>query len=183
MEAFTPAVAGVLGVGLAVIAERLVARGPRRTALAAIVAAGVLLAPLSTAVRVVRSGAEDSQTLGAMPAAQVASLRRYLHVHQRGTRYEVATSDTIVGGPLVVVDGEPIVPLTSWFGRPLTSAARLRALVRSGQVRHVLLAETGCAWPTAPSCARAARWAIAHGRDVSSAAGLGANRVLLELHA
>jgi hypothetical protein len=116
-----------------------------------------------------------------MPAAQVASLHRYLAGHQQGVRYELAASRTTIAAPLIARSGQPVLMLTSWMGQPLEPAAALAAKVRSGQVRHLLLDETGCAVHNAASCAPATRWAIAHGTDVSRAAGLAPGRVLLRL--
>ncbi|WP_445152203.1 glycosyltransferase family 39 protein [Baekduia sp. Peel2402] len=186
-EAFTPAVAAGLGIG-AVVAITTVARRQRWPAPVASLLLGalttaVLAWPLATSAHLARAGVEDSQTLGAFPPAEVAALSRYLQGHQHGARYEVATADTIVGAPLVARDGRPIVVLTSWFGRPFTPPERLAALVRAGDVRYVLLDSLKCDGAKAPACAPSVRWAIAHGTDVSSAAGLGAERILLRVRA
>ena len=187
MEVFTPAVAAGLGVGVVVVIGALARRrrwsaGVRR-ALIVTVATGLLAWPMATSVALSSGGAEDSQTLGAMPGAQVDGLSHYLAAHQRGVRYEVATSDPVIAAPLIVRDARPVLMLTSWLGRPLTTPAELAALVRAGAVRHVLLAETGCRTLAAPSCAPAVRWALAHGTDISRAAGLGPGRILLRLEA
>jgi hypothetical protein len=58
--------------------------------------------------------------------------------------------------------------LTSLYGRPLLDAARLKALVTTGQVRYVL-GRPACA---ANGCQDVVRWARAHTHDVSAAAGL-----------
>lgn len=185
MEAFTPAVAAGLGVGLTVVVGAIARRrgwsAGARLGLVATLATGLLAWPLATSVALSSGGAEDSQTLGAMPGAQVDALSRYLATHQRGLHYEIATSDPIIAAPLIVRDARPVLMLTSWAGQPLTSPAALAALVRTGAVHHVLLAETGCRTRTAPSCAPAVRWALAHGTDVSAAAGLGPGRILLRL--
>ncbi len=73
--------------------------------------------------------------------------------------------------------------LTSWRGRPLTSRSELMAKVRTGQVRHLLLDETGCPERGAPSCAPAALWALAHSTDVTADAGLKPGRILVRLDA
>jgi hypothetical protein len=73
--------------------------------------------------------------------------------------------------------------LTSWLGRPFTTAATLEHLVRRGDVRYLLLAELGCRSPSAPSCSPAAQWAVRHSTDVSREAGLGPSRTLLRLSA
>jgi 4-amino-4-deoxy-L-arabinose transferase-like glycosyltransferase len=185
LEAFSPAVAAVIGVGLTYLVGTVARRrgwSPARRGVAvALAAAAILAVPLVGSAQIARSGARDSQTLGAMPAAQVESLHRYLAAHQNGVRYELAASRTTIAAPLIVRDGRPVLMLTSWMGRPLGSAADFAAKVRAGQVRHLLLDETGCAVHAAASCSPAARWGIAHGTDVSRAAGLGPGLVLLRL--
>jgi hypothetical protein len=116
-----------------------------------------------------------------MPAAQLASLERYLATHQRGVRYELATSHATIAAPLIVRDARPTLVLTSWRGQPFVSAADLAAKVRSGQVQHLLLDETGCTAPGMPSCAPAMRWALAHATDVSAAAGVRPKYTLVRL--
>ena len=187
MEAFTPSVAGALGIGLAGTVGMLARkRGWAPVTAAVVVAAltaGLLAWPLVTSLRLARSGAEDSQTLGAFPRGEVASLSRYLRAHQGSGRYELASADTIIAGPIVARDGRPVLMLTSWLGRPFTTAATLEHLVRRGDVRYLLLAELGCRSPSAPSCSPAAQWAVRHSTDVSREAGLGPSRTLLRLSA
>jgi 4-amino-4-deoxy-L-arabinose transferase-like glycosyltransferase len=187
LEAFTPAVAGVLGIAVtwlvADVARRRDWRASTATAATAVSLAAILALPLAGSVGIATTGRWNGQTLGAMPAAQVESLHRYLAAHQRGVRYEMASSRTTIAAPLIVRDKRPVLMLTSWFGKPLASAADLAAKVRSGQVRHLLLDETGCGAARAASCSAAARWATAHGTDVSRAAGLGKGLVLLRLDA
>ena len=185
LEAFTPSVAGALGIGLVGAVGVLAGKrgwAPRTAALvSAVLAAGVLAWPLATSVQVARAGTEDSQTLGAFPGREVASLSRYLRAHQGDGRYELASADTIIAGPIVARDGRPVLMLTSWLGRPLTTAAGLEHLVRRGDVRYLLLAELGCRFRLAPSCSPAAQWAVRHSTDVSREAGLGPSRILLRI--
>jgi 4-amino-4-deoxy-L-arabinose transferase-like glycosyltransferase len=184
MESFTPAVAALLGIGVAAASAALARRrGSSANGVAIALTALVLAWPAATSLALVRGGAEDSQTLGAMPAGQLDALSGYLRAHGAGARYEVATSDPIIVGPLIAQDAQPVLMLTSWLGQPFTSPERLAALVRTGAVRHVLLAETGCRTTRAPSCAPAIRWALTHGTDVSAAAGLGPTLILLRMSA
>ncbi len=187
MEAFTPSVAAALGIGLAGMVGALARhRGWAPTTAALVVAtlaAGVLAWPLAISVQLARAGTEDSQTLGAFPGGEVASLSRYLRAHQGSASYELASADTISAGPIVARDGRPVLMLTSWLGQPFTTAARLERLVRSGNVRYLLLSEQGCRSRGAPSCSPAAQWAVRHSTDVSRQAGLGPSRILLRLSA
>ena len=109
MEAFTPSVAAALGIGLAGMVGALARhRGWAPTTAALVVAtlaAGVLAWPLAISVQLARAGTEDSQTLGAFPGGEVASLSRYLRAHQGSASYELASADTISAGPIVARDG------------------------------------------------------------------------------
>jgi 4-amino-4-deoxy-L-arabinose transferase-like glycosyltransferase len=176
-EAFTPAVAAIFGIGLVWLVQGLARRRDWSRAFASaviVVSLGGLLAwPLATSARVARTGAYDSQTLGALPAAQVESLHAYLATHQRGTRYELAASSAVLAGPLIIRDGQPVVVLTSWSGQPFVSLASLKAKVARGELRYALL-DPGIDAP-------AVRWAFAHGADVSAAAGLFAGPRLVRL--
>jgi 4-amino-4-deoxy-L-arabinose transferase-like glycosyltransferase len=177
LEAFTPAVAATCGIALVWLVRGLARRRDWGAAFTgtviAVSLAAVLAWPLSTSARLARTGAYDSQTLGALPAAQVESVHAYLATHQHGTRYEFAASSAVVAGPLIVRDGQPVVVLASWQGRPFVSLAALQAKVARGEVRYALL-DPGIDAP-------AVRWAFAHGADVSAAAGLYAGPRLVRL--
>jgi len=101
LEAFTPAAA--LGIGLVlVVADFACRRGwaPQWTSrLVAVLAAARLIWPFTTSVRLIQAGTEDSQRLGAIPAAQVDLLSRYLSAHQSGVRYQLASSRTTIAAP------------------------------------------------------------------------------------
>ncbi|MDX6726543.1 MAG: hypothetical protein QOK49_1348 [Baekduia sp.] len=217
LEAATPAIAAVVGVGLA----RLVtaAEQHRRLGSAALVAAvaavavgGILLAsPPATAVVVAltavggcaavagtRSGPQRSTALAvlalvavlAVPTAgavtvakqhqsnaglplntdpaRLAALSAYLIAHQGNGRYEVLSPNVVRAAPLIIRDARPVLMLTSLYGRPLLTTAQLQHLVATGQVRYGLLDSVSCA---STGCAPVVRWARAHARDVSAAAG------------
>ena len=220
LEAVTPAIAGVLGVGVALLAGRagrgrgpaialaagaavvalagvalvrpptwatlaalagagacaVLAAAPRRTAaaLAACALVAALGVPLASSVTVAREHRSNAGL--ALEAPPVLSA--FLISHQGGARYEVASATVFRSSPLIVRDGRPILMLTSYQGRPLLSAARLAQLVAAGDVRYILLGSGDCA-PT--GCAPVVRWAHAHARDVSRAAGVGPPGTLFEL--
>jgi hypothetical protein len=176
VEAFTPAVAATLGVGVAALGGLAGRRhGP---ALAAAAAVALLVAPLSTAAAIARSGIDDSARLGTLAPAQAARIEAYLRAHRgRGALASVSASKP---ASLIALDGRPVVVLNDVGGVPLVRLSRLRSLVRHRRVRYVLMgAGCGPRVPrTAPDCSLTARWAHAHGTDVSRAAGLGRRRVL-----
>ena len=175
-EAFTPAVAGSLGVGVVLAAQAASARWGRPRAWsigAAALLAIVLAVPAATSVSAVARGSTDSGRPGGMAAGRVASLSAYLRAHQGNARYEVASLSAAKAGPLVVQDARPVLILTSLYGRPLVSVPKLAAAVRSGQVRYAL-AGANCtpgSGDRLAGCSAQAQWLRAHGTDVSRAAG------------
>ncbi len=107
-----------------------------------------------------------------MPAARAAALSRFLRARQGGARYEFASLSATKAGPLVVRDARPVLILTSLYGQPLVSTARLAQVVRDGQVRYALTGASCTAGSDRlTGCSAQARWIRAHGTDVSLAAG------------
>ncbi|MGN6188452.1 MAG: hypothetical protein ACTHOE_06100, partial [Conexibacter sp.] len=162
---------------------RLRARLPAQ-ALLALALAGLLVVPAAEAVRLAGGHVADGGDPGALPARELAHLSAYLSAHRGGARYEVATMAAASAGALIARDGQPVLVLTTAYGRPLVSPHQLAAAVRAGQVRYVLAGGAHCvrgAPRDRTGCAPAVEWARAHGRDVSRAAGL-RPRLLLRLH-
>ena len=88
--------------------------------------------------------------------------------------------------PLVISDARPILPLTSFGGRPLTSVGEVSAAVRSGAVRYGLVAPRRCDQgrnATAAGCVPAAVWIRQHGIDVTGAVGLTGRGAPVPAHA
>ena len=174
ISAAPPAAVIIAVAGIAIAATGLaVRRSPRRLATApALLAVGalvaVLAAPTAGAIHVVRQGSSNSGRPGAMPAATLGPLSRYLRAHQGGARYEVASSAVAKAGPLIARDGRPVLMLTSLYDRPLLTPAQLSSHVRRGDVRYVLLGSGTCS----RRCPGVVRWAMTHARDVSRQAGL-----------
>jgi hypothetical protein len=173
LEAFAPAVAGTLGVGVVMLARRL--RAPAWAAAAVLVL--LLAIPAQQSLAVVRAGASDSGHIGAMPAAEVATLSRYLLAHDRGARYEVASATAVKAAALIARDGQPVLVLDALAHQPILSAARLRSAVRHGEARYLLMT-SGCG---AGRCGPAVAWAVSHGRDVTRQAGLPGRGLLYAL--
>jgi hypothetical protein len=190
VEAFTPAVAAMLGLGVGWLASlrgnlRLAAAAPvaQTGARLALLAATLTLLAVELAVSVQALGGHtsDAGNVGALPSGELRALSAYLRAHQGGARYEVAAGAATSVASLIVRDGRPVMMLTTYAGRPFTSVARLRELVAQGEVRYAFL-DSACGPRSAPAtagstpatagCAPAARWVRAHGADVSSRAGL-----------
>jgi hypothetical protein len=220
LEAVTPAIAGTLGVGVALLAARAGRRRAPAITLAggaAIVAvAGVaLVRPPAWATVAALAGACACMALAAArrrpPAALVTyalvaalsvplaasvavarqhksnaglaleaprALSTFLISHQGRARYEVASATVFRASPLIVRDGRPVLMLTSYRGRPLLSVARFKQLVAAGDVRYILMGPGDCA---PAGFAPVLRWAHAHARDISSAAGVWPPGTLFEL--
>lgn len=178
LESFTPAVAGMFGIGVAWVAGT-----GNRLRLLAIPLSALLAIPLATSVEAVEDRTSDAGNVGALSAVEQRALSTYLRTHQGSARYEVAAGAATTVASLIVQDGRPVVMLTSYNGLPLISVAQLKALISSGAVRYAFLASQchpGTPRTTA-GCAPAARWVQEHGEDVSRQAGLSATGVLWRL--
>jgi 4-amino-4-deoxy-L-arabinose transferase-like glycosyltransferase len=159
------ALAGAAGCGIVAAARAW----PRRTtALAVLGLVAVLAVPASAAVTVARQHRSDAGVPLRTSPTRLAALSSFLIAHQSGARYEVASPSVVRAAPLIIRDARPVLMLTSLHGRPLLDAARLEQLVATGQVRYALLGRASC---SSRGCAPAVRWARAHSRDVSAAAG------------
>jgi 4-amino-4-deoxy-L-arabinose transferase-like glycosyltransferase len=134
----------------------------------------LLAIPLWSSLRVVRENVSDTNRLGVLHPGELQPLSTYLRAHQGSAYYEAAFDSGTKMGELVVDDARPILVLTTLNGRVFTSVARLRALAAAGKVRYAFIDE-GCgphSPPTDPDCSAPARWVVAHGTDVSKAAGM-----------
>jgi hypothetical protein len=185
LEVLAPAIAGVFGIALTLVAVRVARLFPairdhrRRVAaaFATAVAALALAAPAAQSVALAGSATGDGGTLGALPPATLARLSPYLESHQGSARYEFAVGEAHLAGPLIAADARPVMVLAGTPYHQLIGSHRLAAAVRSGAVRYVLLADTTRSRPVRPSLhahtarGRMAAWVRGHGVDVSRQAG------------
>ncbi len=168
------AVAAALLLAVLVASGRLRERVPSQAFLA-LALVGLLAVPTEAAIRIAGSHASDGGEPGAMPTSQLTRLSAYLSAHRHGTRYEFATMAAASAGALIAHDAQPVLVLTSAYGRPLLTPHQLVAAVRAGRVRYVLAGGARCARGKSherTGCAPVVEWARAHGRDVSRAAGV-----------
>jgi 4-amino-4-deoxy-L-arabinose transferase-like glycosyltransferase len=175
LDAFAPAVAGALGVGVVALGRRL--RAPGWATVVALVA--LLAIPAQQSLAVVRHAASDSGHIGGMPATEVAALSRYLRAHNRGARDEVASATAVKAAALIAHDGRPVLMLDALARQPILPSARLRSAVRHREVRYLLMT-SGC---RAGRCGPAVAWALRIGRDVTRQAGLPGRGLLYALPA
>ena len=178
VESFTPAVAGMFGIGVG-----WVARASSRARLLAVPLTALLAIPLAASVEAVRDRTTDAGNVGALSGSEQRAVSTYLRAHQGRARYEVAAGSATNIASLIVQDQRPVAMLTTYNGLPLTGVAQLRTLVSRGEVRYAFL-DSACkpgAPKTTAGCAPAARWVRAHGTDVSLEAGLSATGVLWRL--
>jgi 4-amino-4-deoxy-L-arabinose transferase-like glycosyltransferase len=143
------AIIGLVGAAavllVAVVGRRTAARvtGPLTGLVAAFVLVAVLAVPTVQSFSLVRARTADGGALGAMPAPTVAHLSAYLTRHRRHRRYEFASLNAALAGPLIVADGQPVLILAGWPPRTLVPARGLKRAVRAGEVKYVLLSATG----------------------------------------
>jgi 4-amino-4-deoxy-L-arabinose transferase-like glycosyltransferase len=180
VESFTPAVAAMYGIGVAWVARR-----GNRGQLGALLLMALLAIPLVASVQAVRAKTSDAGNVGALGGEEQRLLSSYLLAHQGGARYELAAGEATNVASLIVRDVRPVLMLTTYNGLPLTSVARLKALIARGEVRYAFLNSVCGPHPssTVAGCAPAALWVRAHGTDVSLHAGLHARGVLWRLPA
>jgi 4-amino-4-deoxy-L-arabinose transferase-like glycosyltransferase len=131
-----------------------------------------LVIPLRASIEAIKLKASDAGNVGALRSDELLPLSAYLRAHQGGARYEVAADSPTKIASLVVRDVRPVIVLTSFNARPLTSVATLQRLIAAGEVRYAFL-DSVCG-PNTPrtdaDCAPAALWVRAHGTDVSRTA-------------
>jgi len=169
VESFVPAVAAGFGIGVGLIAS-----SPSRTRWLALPLAALLLWPLVVSVEAVRAKASDAGNVGALAPAEQRALSAYLLAHRGGARYELAAGSATAVASLIVADRLPVLMLTTYDGRPLTTVAQLRRASNRGEVRYAFLSSLCGRHPRATNagCAPAARWVVTHATDVSQAARL-----------
>jgi 4-amino-4-deoxy-L-arabinose transferase-like glycosyltransferase len=143
----------------------------------------VLAIPLSASLRAVRLRVSDAGAVGALPADELLPLSAYLRAHREGARYELAVDSATQAGALIVRDGLPVVVLTTYEARTLTTVAQLKRLIARGEVRYAFLSGLcGRDTPrTNAACSAPALWVRAHATDVSLAAGLPRAKALWRL--
>ncbi len=180
VESFTPAIAVMFGIGVA-----LVAGAGSRVRLLALPLTALLAIPLVASIEAVKDRTTDAGNVGALGAAEQQALSAYLQAHEGSARYEVAAGSATSVASLIVQDRRPVVMLTTYNGLPFTSVAQLKALIARGAVRYAFLDSvcTPAAPKTTAGCAPAALWVRAHATDVSHQAGLRGAGVLWRLPA
>ncbi len=173
----------VLASALGAVALVLLDRAEARVGALALTLVAVLAIPATASVRAVRIHLSDAGIVGSMPASEVRALSSYLRANHAGARYEVAIDSATRGSALIVKDGLPVLVLTTYQGRTLTTVAQLKRLIARREVRYALLNSLcGKHTPrTDAACSEPALWVRAHGRDVSTQAGLTRHGVLWRL--
>jgi 4-amino-4-deoxy-L-arabinose transferase-like glycosyltransferase len=168
----------LIAAGAALALAALVLAARRRLpggALLAVALVALLAVPAASALRLAASRVSDGGEPGAMPSAQLARLGAYLDAHRDGARYQFAVTAAGKAAALIAREGQPVLILTSAYGRPLVTPHRLAAAIRAGQVRYLLTGGSPCVAGQPhdrTGCAAVVRWAKAHARDVSRAAGV-----------
>jgi len=172
----TAGLALIIAIAGAVRLTRLDApiAGPARWLTAGLIIACAMVFPVHESVRLVRAQSNDSLGLAADRPGTTAILSAFLRPRTAEIKYEVAVEEPLSLAPLIIRDQRPILPLTTFGGRPLTTVAALQHAIASGQVRYGLVNNLPCTAATQKKayCAPAAQWIRAHGVDVSVDAGL-----------
>jgi 4-amino-4-deoxy-L-arabinose transferase-like glycosyltransferase len=180
------ALAAALGaLALAAIVRLPGRSSPARSLLApasvlALTLVAVLAIPLSADVTAIDSGVTDAGYVGALPSEEQRILSGFLRAHQGSAHYELAAESATQIGSLIVQDARPVLILTTYAGRVLTTVPELKSLIAQGKVRYAFLAPSCSAHGASsnPACSAPARWIRAHGTDVSLQAGLPHHKTL-----
>ena len=135
-----------------------------RWLLAGLLAAVALVFPAHESLRLIRDHADDSAGLGTLDGGSIQALAR---VPGLGAG-EVAVDEPLGLAPLIVRDLQPILPLTSFAGRPLIGLSALRSAIAAGRVRFGLVARVRCLpADRRAACLPAARWIRSTGTPVT----------------
>jgi hypothetical protein len=169
-----PPLAALAAVAVTALAFARPRASAARSAAAAVALAALLAVPAAVSADIVHTNATDAQRSGAMRADWARSLDRYLTARRGGTRYAFGSIAPAKAAPLIALDPQPVLMLTSYRSRPLVSAAQVKAQVRAGEVRYFVLGRRCTSTLTAhtAACPPAARWVLAHSTDVTRAAGI-----------
>ncbi len=169
---------GALAAGVAGLLAQLRSGGPEASLLGSTAMALTLLAMLAVGVKAdataITNKVSDAGFVGQLPGDEQPQLSAYLRAHKGGAYYEVAAESATSIGSLIVKDALPIDVLTTYNGRVYTSIEKLRHQIAEGKVKFAFL-NTFCgrdSTSTNAACAAPVKWIRAHGRDVSSEAGL-----------
>jgi 4-amino-4-deoxy-L-arabinose transferase-like glycosyltransferase len=167
------------GGALLARAEGRAARGAKWLTAGLVVACAVLF-PVHQSLRVVRLKTSDSIGLATHRSVTERALWTYLEPRSAGTRYELIADEPLALAPLIIHDGRPILPLTSFRGLPVLSLSELKSAIQAGQVRYAVVGRHVCqpAGDHNAACVPTARWIRRNGIDVSSAAGVGGGQRL-----
>ena len=92
----------------------------------------------------------------------------YLVAHQGSAKYLVAASGTQSTASIIIATGKPVVTIGGFTGSdPAPTVAQLAAMVKSGQLKYVLLGEGGGRGGPGGGSNDIATWVKAHGKAVS----------------
>jgi 4-amino-4-deoxy-L-arabinose transferase-like glycosyltransferase len=150
------------------------APGGLRAAALALALASVLAIPVWAAVRAVEDNASDTNRLGVLAQSVLRPLSSYLRAHQGSAYYETVYDSASKMGELVVHDARPVLVLNTANSAVVTPLSRLKREIARGRVRYAVINDI-CGPRVSrenSDCSIAARWIVAHGRNISAQAGL-----------
>jgi 4-amino-4-deoxy-L-arabinose transferase-like glycosyltransferase len=107
---------------------------------------------------------------GGGPEASAAdtALISYLEEHQGSAKYLVAAFGSGSSESIIIASGKPVITIGGFSGSdPAPTLAQFEALVKSGQVRYVLVGNTGGGGGPGGGNASVSSWVTANGTTVS----------------
>lgn len=131
-----------------------------------VLAPGGRMVPIADPILLQNVSDEDR---GYEEEAGLKSTVEFLRAHRRGERFLVATSDIHLAAPIIARAHEPVMAYGGFTGHdPILSAERFEKMVRTRQVRFVLLADAALGLGRIPANeGDVTTWVRTHGREVS----------------
>ena len=99
--------------------------------------------------------------------ANTRKLIGYLKTNRRMERFLVAVPNSFVAAPLILRSGEPVMAMGGYLGQdPILSPEALESLVRSGELRFVIVGGPRLTKSKTTGELAFENWVVAHGRPV-----------------
>jgi 4-amino-4-deoxy-L-arabinose transferase-like glycosyltransferase len=105
---------------------------------------------------------------GGESASSDTALVNYLTGHQGGAKYLVAATGSQSTAPIILATGKAVITIGGFTGSdPAPTVSQLAALVKSGQLRYVLIGGGGFGGRGGGASSSITDWVKAHGTAVS----------------
>jgi 4-amino-4-deoxy-L-arabinose transferase-like glycosyltransferase len=137
--------------------------------------AGPAAAPAASTATSSPTAAQTGHEAGMGGGSISSEAIAYLEAHQGTATYLVAATGSQTTASIILATGRPVVTIGGFSGNdPAPTVSELAAMVRTGQLKYVLLSgTTGGGGPGSASTDLSA-WVVAHGKEVTAVTAGGA---------